>query len=91
MKIKWITFIFALILVLSYFSYVSIKIIELKTGYELKDKITGFVTAGAGLLLSRPRTASFIVIFIMVAIIYFFNRERIKGVIEKIKGKNREI
>jgi uncharacterized membrane protein len=90
MKAKKIISILASILILSYFSYISIKIIEVKTGYDIEGKITGLATAGAGLLLSRPRSASFIMIFIIVAIIYYFNRERIKNLIEKIKGKREE-
>lgn len=83
MKKLKIVFISVLVLVLG---YASIKIIP--SFNNLRDKITG--GAGAGLLLSRPKSASFVMIIILLAVIAFFNRKRIKEIIEKIKEKRSE-
>ena len=49
------------------------------------SKITGVLMFGAGVLLSRPRFGSSIMIIILLAIIGYFNRKRIKKIIEKIR------
>ncbi len=49
--------------------------------------ITGGFVAGAGLLLNRPKFASFFMIAIILFIIYYFNRKRFKKIIEKIREK----
>ena len=87
MKVKRITFILASILLFSYFSYISIKIIEFKTGYNIESKITGLASFGAGLLLSRPKAGSAIMIIIILALVVYFNRGRIKNLIEKIRER----
>jgi len=88
MKLKWIILI--LVLIFSFFSYISIRIIEFKTGYDIEAKITGLASFGAGLLLSRPKAGSAIMIIIILGIIVYFNRKRIRSIIEKIKGKKEE-
>lgn len=52
--------------------------------------ITGAIIAGAGLLLSRPRLASFLMIIIILSIVGYFNRKRIERIIEKIREKRTE-
>lgn len=49
--------------------------------------ITGGVIAGAGLLLSRPKLASFTMIITLLSIIGYYNRKRIEKIIEKIRKK----
>lgn len=49
--------------------------------------ITGGVIAGAGVLLSRPKTASFLMMFILIAVVYYFSKNKIKKIIEKIREK----
>jgi len=85
-KIKRIILMLILILAVS---YVSIKVISRYNG-ELGDKITGAIVFGAGLLLSRPKSGSIIMIVMVLALVGYFNRERIEKIIEKIRKKRVE-
>lgn len=68
-----------------------IKNVEIKDTRPLYKKglglITGGIIAGAGLLLSRPKLASSIVIIVILSIVCYYNRERIEKIIEKIREK----
>lgn len=49
--------------------------------------ITGGVVVGSGLLLDKPKLASFIIILIILGFICYYGRERIRRVIKKIREK----
>jgi len=86
MKKLRIVLIACIVLVLG---YASIKVVS-SFNNDLGNKITGMIIAGAGLLLSRPKTSSFIMIIIILSLVFYFNRERIGKTIEKIKERRVE-
>jgi len=68
-----------------------IKNVEIEDNRPLYKKglnfITGGVIFGAGVLLSRPRAGSVAMIMIILALIGYFGRGKIKKLIEKIREK----
>jgi len=49
--------------------------------------ITGGVIAGAGVLLNNPKSASFIMVIVILSLIGYFNREKIGKFIERMREK----
>lgn len=53
--------------------------------------ITGGVIAGAGVLLNRPKLASFTMIIIILSTIGYFNRKRIEKIIKKVRERREKL
>lgn len=62
-------------------------IVEFGTEYEVINKVTGSIVAVTGLLMSRPRVGSSIMIIVILSLICYYSRERIEKLIEKIREK----